>query len=107
MVPENSPNRWLRIAGLIPGKSPAEVSYHYDALVSDLLDIDSGRVELPSYAEDDSVASLPETEAPPPHLSEKPSKSRPNETERKKGKPWTKKEHQYVKFNLLTLKPTI
>lgn len=97
MVPENSPNRWIKIAALVPGKSAAEVRDHFDALVSDVQKIDSGRVELPSYA-DDSVASSPES---PRQLSEKAS-------ERKKGKPWTKKEHQYVTstFDFLGIKPS-
>lgn len=91
MVPDNSPDPWIKIAGLVPGKSAVDVRNHYDALVYDVLNIDSGRVELPSYR-DDSVPSLPETELPR-QLSEKAS------SERKKGKPWTKKEHQYVTFN--------
>ncbi|KAG7026935.1 Protein RADIALIS-like 6, partial [Cucurbita argyrosperma subsp. argyrosperma] len=63
MVPENSPNRWMKIAGLVPGKSAAEVRDHYDALVSDVQKIDSGRVELPNYA-DESLSSSPERESP-------------------------------------------
>ncbi|CAK9320466.1 unnamed protein product [Citrullus colocynthis] len=95
MVPENSPNRWVKIAALVPGKSAADVRYHYDVLVSDVLNIDSGRVELPSYA-DDSASRSPEREesSPPRPLSEKSS------SERKKGKPWTKKEHQLFLLGL-------
>ncbi|XP_050944746.1 transcription factor SRM1-like isoform X1 [Cucumis melo] len=100
LVPDNSPDRWIKIAALVPGKSAADVRYHYDVLVSDVLNIDSGRVELPNYADDLTAARSPEREKSPPHpISEKASSS-----ERKKGKPWTKKEHQYVRLFLLGLR---
>ncbi|KAH7547727.1 hypothetical protein JRO89_XS14G0007700 [Xanthoceras sorbifolium] len=52
MFPEELPDRWFKIASQLPGKSPTEVREHYDALVHDIYEIDSGRVELPSYADD-------------------------------------------------------
>ncbi|XP_038883508.1 transcription factor DIVARICATA-like [Benincasa hispida] len=94
MVPEDSPNRWIKIAGLVPGKSAADVRYHYDVLVSDVLNIDSGRVELPNYADDLAALRSPEREDSPRPLSEKAP------SERKKGKPWTKTEHQLFLLGL-------
>ncbi|CAL1393037.1 unnamed protein product [Linum trigynum] len=45
------PDRWLRIADHV-GRSAAEVVEHYSLLVSDDYDIDSGRVDLPTYHDD-------------------------------------------------------
>ena len=101
LVPDNSPDRWIKIAALVPGKSAADVRYHYDVLVSDVLDIDSGRVELPNYADDLTVAKSSERERSPP--SPRPVSEKTSTTERKKGKPWTKKEHQYVTLLQLNL----
>nr|GMD50707.1 transcription factor DIVARICATA-like [Ipomoea batatas] len=45
-------DRWQRIASRIPGKSALDVIAHFEALVHDVSEIDSGRVELPSYPDD-------------------------------------------------------
>ncbi|KAI8007281.1 Transcription factor SRM1 [Camellia lanceoleosa] len=41
MFPEEMAERWEMIAEQIPGKSPEEVRAHYEALVHDVLEIDS------------------------------------------------------------------
>lgn len=86
MVPEDYPDRWLRIAECVPGKSPREVREHYEDLVRDVLDIDSGRVELPTYADDSDGWDSP---------SQISFGSKTREAERKKGTPWTEEEHRY------------
>ncbi|MCI40350.1 transcription factor DIVARICATA-like, partial [Trifolium medium] len=57
MVPEDLPNRWEKIAEQVPGKSVAEVRDHYEDLVHDVLEIELGRVEVPSYPDDLAAVS--------------------------------------------------
>ncbi|KAJ9159733.1 hypothetical protein P3X46_025212 [Hevea brasiliensis] len=82
---EESPDRWKKIANYIR-KSVQEVTQHYEDLVHDVIEIDSGRVELPSYNDDfiDSTSN---------QISFG-NKTKLGETERKKGTPWTEEEHR-------------
>ncbi|MDP1189010.1 SANT/Myb-like DNA-binding domain-containing protein, partial [Klebsiella pneumoniae] len=48
-------DRWEKIADQVPGKSAREVREHYEALVHDVFEIDSGRVEIPCYSDDSAV----------------------------------------------------
>ncbi|KAK4546987.1 hypothetical protein RGQ29_017488 [Quercus rubra] len=99
MVPEDVPDRWQRIAEQIPGKSPRDVKEHYDDLVHDVLEIDSGRVELPSYADDNDSDSGGHGGWDSPSNQNQISFSNHNkpkhsDSERKKGTPWTEEEHR-------------
>jgi len=99
LVPEDLPDRWNQIAGHVPGKSPAEVREHYDALVHDVFEIDSGRVEVPSYV-DDSAPQLSGGAGISAWDSANQisfgSKPKQGDSERKKGTPWTEEEHRFV-----------
>ncbi|GFZ14622.1 duplicated homeodomain-like superfamily protein [Actinidia rufa] len=55
VFPEEMADRWEKIADRLPGKSAVEVRAHYEALVHDVLEIDSGRVELPSYSDESAL----------------------------------------------------
>ncbi|KAK9170371.1 hypothetical protein Syun_002511 [Stephania yunnanensis] len=86
---EETPDRWQKIAAEVPGKTAWEVREHYEALVHDVLEIDSGRVQLPSYVDDyyvddddDDVEATWRTS----RLGGRP--------ERKRGVPWTEEEHR-------------
>ncbi|XP_078429434.1 protein RADIALIS-like 6 [Wolffia australiana] len=57
VIDESVPDRWLKIAALVPGKSADDVKRHYDDLVDDLYRIESGRVPLPDY-DDQRVCRL-------------------------------------------------
>ncbi|XP_030448046.1 protein RADIALIS-like 3 [Syzygium oleosum] len=47
---ENTPDRWQRVARAVgDGKSVEEVRRHYEALVRDLVRIESGQIPLPNY----------------------------------------------------------
>ena len=73
------------------GKSPLEVCRHYEDLVHDLLEIDLGRVELPSYKDEfDLVGSGSEYSEGPVDFG-----SKAKETQRRRGVLWTEEEHRY------------
>lgn len=91
MFPDGD-DRWQKIAAQIPGKSPLDVIAHFEALVHDVGEIDSGRVELPSYP-DDSFGGWEQGE--PSQISFGNSKKQ-GEAERKKGTPWTEEEHRFL-----------
>ncbi|KAJ7974877.1 Transcription factor DIVARICATA [Quillaja saponaria] len=97
VVPEESPDRWLKIAEQIPGKSPEELKGHYEDLVHDVFEIESGRVEVPSYT-DESAADLSGWDSE--NQISFGSKSKQSESERKKGTPWTAEEHRLFLIGL-------
>ncbi|XP_040991588.1 transcription factor DIVARICATA [Juglans microcarpa x Juglans regia] len=90
LVPEDLPDRWQKIADQVPGKSVRDVMEHYDALVHDVLAIESGRVEPPNYSDDSDVAAGWDTSSQI-SFGSKPKNS---DAERKKGTPWTEEEHR-------------
>ncbi|OMO91071.1 hypothetical protein CCACVL1_07222 [Corchorus capsularis] len=92
MFPEETPDRWLKIAERVPGKSPMEVKAHYEMLLYDVCEIEAGRVEVPSYADDSFSVLSSDFDN---QISFEPSKPKHHgESERKKGTPWTEDEHR-------------
>lgn len=47
---EDLSNRWEKIAQDVPGKTIDRIKHHYQLLLEDLNDIESGQVPLPTYA---------------------------------------------------------
>ncbi|RVW86640.1 Transcription factor SRM1 [Vitis vinifera] len=92
VIPEETPDRWDKIAAQVPGKSSSEVRRHYEDLVHDVAEIDSGRVELPLY-EDESCGPPWASDSRAGQVSFSP-RPRQSESERKKGVPWTEEEHR-------------
>ncbi|XP_057440573.1 transcription factor RADIALIS-like [Lotus japonicus] len=44
-----TPDRWYNVAHAVGGKTPEEVKKHYELLVQDVKQIESGQVPLPNY----------------------------------------------------------
>ncbi|KAK9911639.1 hypothetical protein M0R45_035535 [Rubus argutus] len=91
---EDLPDRWERIAEMVPGRSPEEVLEHYEALVHDVLEIDSGRVELPSYVDDSGVGWDSASQISFDGCKANNANNSAEAAERKKGKPWSEIEHK-------------
>lgn len=89
---ESDPERWLKIAREVPGKSPEEIRVHYEALVNDVMLIESGRIELPVYPDDQW--------ATPGGSGSGGAEMKRAEFERKRGKPWTEEEHRLFLLGL-------
>ncbi|KDP43682.1 hypothetical protein JCGZ_24140 [Jatropha curcas] len=100
MFPEDFPDRWQKIAEHV-GRSVQEVTEHYEILVHDVYEIDSGRVELPSYADEFFESSWESPMAASNQISFG-SQTKQGDAERKKGKPWTEEEHRLFLIGLNT-----
>ncbi|XVE59599.1 hypothetical protein DITRI_Ditri05aG0058800 [Diplodiscus trichospermus] len=90
---EESADRWEKIAAQVPGKSAMEVRKHYEDLEYDVMEIESGRVQLPSYEGEFESASWVNESG-----ESKGKKER--ESERRKGVPWTEEEHRLFLIGL-------
>ncbi|XP_060170042.1 transcription factor SRM1-like [Lycium barbarum] len=71
----------IKIAAAVPQKSLQEITQHYNDLVEDVNDIESGKVPLPKYGKMQSYSS-------------RRSRSSGAVVERRKGIPWTAEEHR-------------
>lgn len=88
---EKTPDRWYKVAALIPGKSVIDVMNQYKALVSDVYDIEAGLVPNPGYFASSITLELVD-HCGLQTFRKRGSKS--SDQERKKGVPWTEEEHR-------------
>lgn len=89
---ENTPNRWETIANSIPGKSAKQVEEHYNKLMDDVIDIESGLYKKISVSETTSNANqLTEVES----SSSSGVRVKKNRKTSESVKYWTEDEHRY------------
>ncbi|MBA0727461.1 hypothetical protein Golax_000446 [Gossypium laxum] len=102
--PEDSADRWEKIAADVPGKTLEEIKEHYELLEDDINQIESGCVPLPPYDSSDGSAGHAGDEGTGKkgcsnlgHYnseSNQGSKSSRSDQERRKGIAWTEDEHR-------------
>ncbi|KAA8528893.1 hypothetical protein F0562_033619 [Nyssa sinensis] len=105
--PEDSSDRWEKIAADVPGKSLEEIKHHYELLVDDVTQIESGCVPLPCYiSSSDGLTSQAGDEGTSKkggHLnsdSNHGGKGSRSDQERRKGIAWTEDEHRLFLIGL-------
>lgn len=99
---KETPDRWQKVASMIPGKSVMDVIRQYHELEVDVSNIEAGLIPDPGYsttpftldwANNNGFDGFKQSYA----LGGKRSSSvtsRPSDQERKKGVPWTEEEHK-------------
>ncbi|XP_042956439.1 transcription factor DIVARICATA isoform X2 [Carya illinoinensis] len=103
---KESPDRWPKVAAMIPGKTVSDVMRQYEELVADINNIEAGLVTIPGYAASpftlDGVNSNVYDGFRQSYGigGKRSSSARSAEQERKKGVPWTEEEHKLI-FGLI------
>ncbi|XP_028773778.1 transcription factor DIVARICATA [Neltuma alba] len=104
---KDTPDRWLKVAAKVPGKTVGDVIRQYKQLEEDVSVIEAGLIPVTEY-DDSSSFTLEwannqgfEDLKPFYTVGEKRgSSTRPSEQERKKGVPWTEEEHRQFLLGL-------
>ncbi|KAE9605268.1 putative transcription factor MYB/SANT family [Lupinus albus] len=102
--PEDAPDRWEKIAADVPGKTIEEIKQHYELLVEDVNQIESGCVPLPSYnSSPEGSASHASDEGAGKksgHHNSDSNHGTKADQERRKGIAWTEDEHRLFLLGL-------
>ncbi|CAN0879760.1 Transcription factor DIVARICATA [Linum grandiflorum] len=102
----DTPDRWSKVAALIPGKTVGDVIKQYRELEEDVSDIEAGLIPVPAGY--DSASDSFTLELVNSHsydelkefYSPGGKRTRSCEQERKKGVPWTEEEHRQFLLGL-------
>nr|ACR09741.1 DIV2A protein [Heptacodium miconioides] len=91
---KETPDRWIKVAALVPGKSEFDVMEQYQELVEDVTDIENGLVPIPGYITKSSFTLDLVHNSGFNSFKKRASTGRSSDHERKKGVPWTEDEHR-------------
>ncbi|CAK9148366.1 unnamed protein product [Ilex paraguariensis] len=102
----DTPDRWQKIAAMVPGKTVGDVMKQYKELEDDVSSIEAGLVPIPGYSTSPFTLEwgnchgfdgFKQTYGP---VGKRSSSNRSLEQERKKGVPWTEEEHKLFLLGL-------
>ena len=99
---KDTPDRWVKVAAMIPGKTVGDVMKQYRELVEDISVIEAGLIPIPGYDSSGSSFTLEwvnnqgfdDFKQFYGAGCKRGPNTRPSEQERKKGVPWTEEEHR-------------
>lgn len=98
---KDTPDRWIKVAAMIPGKTVGDVIKQYKELEEDVSDIEAGLIPIPGYGNDSFTLEWVDSNQGYDGLKnfygpggKRGSSTRPSDQERKKGVPWTEEEHR-------------
>ncbi|KAG7965035.1 hypothetical protein I3843_09G202800 [Carya illinoinensis] len=106
---KDTPDRWLKVAAMIPGKTIGDVKKQYKKLEEDVSDIEAGLIPISDYENNSNnsftlelvnnqgVAGLKQFYSV---VGKRGTLIRPSDQERKKGVPWTEEEHRQFLMGL-------
>ncbi|KAM7271059.1 hypothetical protein ACFE04_030273 [Oxalis oulophora] len=105
---KDTPDRWIKVAALIPGKTADDVLKQYQELEEDVSDIEAGLIPIPGYACSDAFMlewinnnhGYDAVKQLYTVGSKRGPGTRPSDQERKKGVPWTEEEHRQFLLGL-------
>lgn len=104
---KDTPDRWIKVAAMIPGKTVGDVIKQYKELEEDVSDIEAGLIPIPGYGNDSFTLEWVDSNQGYDGLKnfyspggKRGSSTRPSDQERKKGVPWTEEEHRQFLMGL-------
>ncbi|XP_027110574.1 transcription factor DIVARICATA isoform X1 [Coffea arabica] len=103
---KDTPDRWQKVAAVVPGKTVMDVIRQYKELVEDVSNIEAGLIPIPGYGtspftlEWGSGHNFDGYKQSFIATGKRSSATRPSEQERKKGVPWTEEEHKLFLMGL-------
>ncbi|XVF08251.1 hypothetical protein REPUB_Repub06bG0210600 [Reevesia pubescens] len=104
---KDTPDRWFKVAAMIPGKTVGDVIKQYKELEEDVSDIEAGLIPIPGYSSDSFTLEWVNDSQGFDGFrhyytpgGKRGSGTRPSDQERKKGVPWTEEEHRQFLMGL-------
>ncbi|KAE8719444.1 Transcription factor DIVARICATA [Hibiscus syriacus] len=100
---KDTPDRWLKVAAMIPGKTVVDVIKQYTELEEDVSDIEAGLIPIPRYNTESFTLEWVDVSQAFDGFRNyytPGGKRGPSDQERKKGVPWTEEEHRQFLMGL-------
>ncbi|KAI9085372.1 hypothetical protein K1719_032628 [Acacia pycnantha] len=103
---KDTPDRWMKVAAMIPGKTVGDVIKQYRELEEDVSVIEAGLFPIPGYTNSSFTLEWVNGQGFDgfnqfyTSSGKRGNPTRPSEQERKKGVPWTEEEHRQFLMGL-------